>query len=143
MDVNDGACAGDVTPKQTWEMMKQNLKASLLDVRTPAEWAYVGIPDLSSLARHPMLVSWILFPTMEPNPDFVNQISGMEVDPEQDLLILCRSGHRSKSAAIALTAAGFSACYNISYGFEGDKDQAGHRGTINGWKVDALPWTQG
>jgi rhodanese-related sulfurtransferase len=143
MDVIDGACAGDITPKQTWEMMNQNLKASLLDVRTPAEWTYVGIPDLSSLARQPILVPWILFPTMEPNPDFVNQISGMEVDPEQDLLILCRSGQRSKSAAIALTAAGFSACYNISYGFEGDKDQAGHRGTINGWKVDALPWTQG
>jgi rhodanese-related sulfurtransferase len=143
MDVNDGACAGDITPKQTWEMMNQNLKASLLDVRTPAEWTYVGIPDLSSLARQPILVPWILFPTMEPNPDFVNQISGMEVDPEQDLLVLCRSGQRSKSAAIALTAAGFSACYNISYGFEGDKDQAGHRGTINGWKVDALPWTQG
>jgi len=141
--VNDGACAGDITPKQTWEMMNQNLKASLLDVRTPAEWTYVGIPDLSSLARQPILVPWILFPTMEPNPDFVNQISGMEVDPEQDLLVLCRSGQRSKSAAIALTAAGFSACYNISYGFEGDKDQAGHRGTINGWKVDALPWTQG
>ena len=141
--MNDGACAGDITPKQTWEMMNQNLKASLLDVRTPAEWTYVGIPDLSSLARQPILVPWILFPTMEPNPDFVNQISGMEVDPEQDLLILCRSGQRSKSAAIALTAAGFSACYNISYGFEGDKDQAGHRGTINGWKADALPWTQG
>ena len=141
--MNDGACAGDITPKQTWEMMNQNLKASLLDVRTPAEWTYVGIPDLSSLARQPILVPWILFPTMEPNPDFVNQISGMEVDPEQDLLVLCRSGQRSKSAAIALTAAGFSACYNISYGFEGDKDQAGHRGTINGWKVDALPWTQG
>ena len=143
MDVNDGACAGDITPKQTWEMMNQNLKASLLDVRTPAEWTYVGVPDLSSLARQPILVPWILFPTMEPNPDFVNQISGMEVDTEQDLLILCRSGQRSKSAAIALTAAGFSACYNISHGFEGDKDQAGHRGTINGWKVDALPWTQG
>ena len=143
MDVKDGACAGDVTPKQSWGMMNQNLKASLLDVRTPAEWIYVGVPDLSSLARQPILVPWILFPTMEPNPDFVNQISGMEVDPEQDLLILCRSGQRSKSAAIALTAAGFSACYNISYGFEGDKDQAGHRGTINGWKVDALPWTQG
>ena len=141
--MNDGACAGDITPKQTWEMMNQNLKASLLDVRTPAEWTYVGIPDLSSLARQPILVPWILFPTMEPNPDFVNQISGMEVDPGQDLLILCRSGQRSKSAAIALTAAGFSACYNISYGFEGDKDQAGHRGTLNGWKVDALPWTQG
>ena len=141
--MNDGTYAGDVTPKQTWEMMAGNSKASLLDVRTPAEWAYVGLPDLSSLSRQPMLVPWILFPTMQPNPDFVSQISETSVDLEQDLLILCRSGQRSKSAAIALTAAGFLGCYNISYGFEGDKDPAGHRGTINGWKVDALPWAQG
>lgn len=141
--MNEGTYAGDVTPKQTWDMMAGNSKASLLDVRTPAEWAYVGLPDLSSLGRQPMQVPWILFPTMQPNPDFVSQIQETGVDPEQDLLILCRSGQRSKSAAIALTAAGFSSCYNISCGFEGDKDPAGHRGTINGWKVDALPWAQG
>jgi rhodanese-related sulfurtransferase len=58
-------------------------------------------------------------------------------------MFLCRSGVRSRDAAIAMTAAGFKACYNVASGFEGDKDAAGHRGTVSGWKVDGLPWMQG
>ncbi len=141
--MNDGTYAGDVTPIQTWEMLEKNPKAALLDVRTPAEWSYVGLPDLSALSRQPLLVPWLLFPSQQINPDFLSQVSETGVDPEQELLIICRSGVRSKSAAIALTGAGFSICYNIAYGFEGDKDSVGHRGTINGWKVDRLPWGQG
>lgn len=138
-----GIYAGDVTPTQSWEMMNANPKAAILDVRTPAEWSYVGLPDLSTLGRQPILVPWLNFPSMKPNPGFFTQFAQTGVDPEQDLLILCRSGVRSKAAAIALTAAGFSVCYNIAYGFEGDKNPAGHRGTINGWKVETLPWVQG
>jgi rhodanese-related sulfurtransferase len=141
--VTDGNYAGDITPRQTWEMMDANPKAALLDVRTPAEWTYVGLPDLSSLGRQPLLVPWIEFPSMQPNPDFLRQVNETGVDPDQELLIICRSGVRSKSAAIALTEIGFATCYNIAYGFEGDKDPAGHRGTVNGWKVDNLPWGQG
>lgn len=141
--MNEGPYAGDVTPKQTWEMLAENPKSTLLDVRTPAEWTYVGLPDLTSLDRKPVLVPWILFPSMQANPDFLRQVSETGIDPDQDVLIICRSGVRSKSAAIALTEAGFKTCYNIAYGFEGDKDPAGHRGTVNGWKVDQLPWGQG
>ena len=141
--MNEGTYAGDIGPAQAWEMMLGNIKISLLDVRTPAEWAYVGLPDLSALHRQPLLVPWLMFPSMQINADFLHQVSETGVDPEQDLLILCRSGVRSKAAAIALTQAGFSTCYNIAYGFEGDKDDVGHRGTVNGWKVDALPWGQG
>jgi len=141
--VNEGAYAGDIGPKQSWQVMADNTRAGLLDVRTPAEWAYVGLPDLSALARQPLLVPWLVFPSMQINADFLTQVSETGVDPTQDLVILCRSGQRSKAAAIALTTAGFSTCYNIAYGFEGDKDPAGHRGTINGWKVDSLPWVQG
>lgn len=141
--MTEGIYAGNVTPKQTWEILQGNPGASLLDVRTPAEWAYVGLPDLTVLARQPVLVPWLMFPSMQINPDFLRQVSETPIDPEQDLLIICRSGQRSKSAAIALTANGFSTCYNVAYGFEGDKDPTGHRGTINGWKVDSLPWVQG
>ncbi|MBL6933335.1 MAG: rhodanese-like domain-containing protein [Rhodospirillales bacterium] len=123
--------------------MVENPKAALLDVRTPAEWAYVGLPDLSALGRQPLLVPWLMFPSMQLNPDFLNQVRDTGIDPQQDLLIICRSGVRSKSAAIALSEIGFKTCYNIAYGFEGDKDPGGHRGTINGWKVDGLPWGQG
>ena len=141
--MNDGTYAGDLTPGQTWQILKNKPKISLLDVRTTAEWAYVGLPDLTSLGHEPVLVSWILFPEMQKNPGFVEQVLGSKVDPREELLIMCRSGQRSKSAAKALSAAGFEACYNILFGFEGDKNSNGHRGTINGWKVENLPWLQG
>lgn len=141
--MSDGIYAGDITPSETWALMKDNPKAQLLDVRTPAEWAYVGLPDISALGRQPLLVPWLMFPGMKINEDFLRQVTETNVDPVEDLLIICRSGQRSKSAAITLTAAGFNTCYNVAYGFEGDKDPAGHRGTINGWKVEGLPWMQG
>ena len=141
--MNDTTYAGDVMPKQAWEMLSSDPSAGLLDVRTPAEWAYVGIPDTASLDRQPLLVPWMLFPGMQINADFVHQVVETGVNKDADLLIICRSGQRSQSAAIALTAAGFRTCYNISYGFEGDKDATHHRGTVNGWKVDGLPWVQG
>ena len=42
-----------------------------------------------------------------------------------------------------MTQQGFTACYNIASGFEGDSDPTRHRGTVSGWKVDGLPWVQG
>jgi len=141
--MDQGTYAGDVSPKQAWQMLSDDGAAGLLDVRTPAEWAYVGLPDMASLNRQPVLVPWMLFPGMKINADFVRQVEETGIDKNSDLLILCRSGQRSQSAAIALTAAGFKACFNISYGFEGDKDATHHRGTVNGWKIDGLPWVQG
>jgi len=58
------------------------------------------------------------------------------------LLFLCRSGVRSRAAAIAMTAAGYSRAYNIAQGFEGDPDAERHRGNKNGWKASGLPWKQ-
>ena len=65
------------------------------------------------------------------------------IDRDAPLLFLCRSGVRSKAAAIAMTQQGFTACYNIANGFEGDSDPTRHRGTVSGWKVEGLPWVQG
>jgi rhodanese-related sulfurtransferase len=59
------------------------------------------------------------------------------------LLMLCRSGARSRAAAIALTRAGFKRAYNVAGGFEGNVDHGGHRGNVNGWKAANLPWRQG
>ena len=79
---------------------------------------------------------------MAVNPVFVEQVQNVAPDPSAPLLFLCRSGQRSQVAAAALTAAGHSACYNVLEGFEGGKDDAGHRGTVGGWKVRGLPWKQ-
>jgi rhodanese-related sulfurtransferase len=135
--------AGDIMPTQAWDMLAKNPKAVLVDVRTDAEFSYVGNPDLSHLGKQALRVYWKVFPTMNLNPDFVAEVEKSGVAKDTPLLFLCRSGVRSRDAAIAMTAAGFKECYNVAGGFEGDKDATGHRGTINGWKVDGLPWEQG
>lgn len=132
----------DMTPADSWALLAEQPNAVLIDVRTDAEWAYVGIPDLSSINKETALVAWQEFPQMEVNPNFVDQVRGYAPDPSQPILFLCRSGVRSKSAADALTAAGYENCYNVLEGFEGDKDVNGHRGTIGGWKFRDLPWKQ-
>jgi rhodanese-related sulfurtransferase len=135
--------AGDITPLETWQRLASTPETRLLDVRTPAEWAYVGLPDLTALGKQTLLVPWMLFPAMQVNTDFVRQVSDLNVDKDADLFIICRSGQRSAFAATTLTGAGFKACYNVAYGFEGDKDASGHRGSVNGWKFDGLSWIQG
>jgi len=134
--------AGDLTPQQTWDMLSGIPKAVMIDVRTEAEFAYVGNPDLSNLGKEIRQVCWKVFPAMDLNPDFVAQ-AGVGADKDTPMLFLCRSGVRSMHAADAMTAAGYTKCYNITGGFEGDKNPQGHRVGVNGWKVDGLPWIQG
>jgi rhodanese-related sulfurtransferase len=135
--------AGDVDPAAAWRALSEDPSACLVDVRTNAEWSFVGVPDLGALGKRIVCVSWKLFPDNADNPEFVEQVRAMGVAPEQPVYLICRSGQRSMYAAIALTAAGFATCYNVAQGFEGDKDGAGHRGTVGGWKIAGLPWQQG
>jgi len=135
--------AGDVTSVEAMEILKSDDRAVLLDVRTDAEWNFVGRPDLASLGRDPVLISWQTFPGMAPNGGFVEAVRQAIAEKDAPVLILCRSGQRSRSAAIALTEAGFADCRNISDGFEGPKDDAGHRNTVSGWRASGLPWQQG
>jgi rhodanese-related sulfurtransferase len=134
--------SGDVTVRQVWEALEQDETAVLIDVRTKAEWAFVGTCDLSELGKSSLLVSWQNFPQMEVNSGFADTIIGQEITKDSPLYFLCRSGVRSKAAASAMTAAGYEKCFNILGGFEGDRDDAGHRGFDNGWKASGLPWTQ-
>lgn len=134
--------AGDVSPKQAYEAIKRDAKAALVDVRTQAEWSFVGLPDLRDAGRQPVLVEWQTFPSMARNPDFAADVARAGIGKGQPLYFICRSGARSRSAAIAMTAAGFGPCYNIAGGFEGNRDPEGHRGTVEGWKAAGCPWRQ-
>ena len=80
---------------------------------------------------------------MEQNGQFVDQVAAQGGQTNAPVLLLCRSGVRSRNAAVALTASGFQRAYNISGGFEGPHDHDGHRGKTAGWKADDLPWKQG
>ncbi len=103
-----GQYAGDVTSQEACEVLERDPKAVLLDVRTDAEWSYVGLPDLSVLEKSTLRVSWQHYPEQTLNPDFVADVAGHGVASDQPLLIICRSGVRSRNAAIALTARGYS-----------------------------------
>jgi rhodanese-related sulfurtransferase len=134
--------AGDISPDTAWEILTDDPSAVLIDVRTDAEWKYVGVPDLRDLEKQPLFISWKVFPHMSVNEAFSDNVAEAGISQDDTLLLLCRSGQRSADAATALTARGFLRCYNIAGGFEGDKDHNGQRGTIGGWKARGLPWLQ-
>jgi rhodanese-related sulfurtransferase len=94
-------------------------------------------------------VAWAEHPAWRPNPQqFVTQAKaalaklGGTAPEVRPILAICRSGARSLAAAQALAAAGFTELYNVAEGFEGDRDEDGHRNTINGWRQRGLPWIQ-
>ena len=132
----------DVAPQQTWEALAANPDAQLVDVRTDAEWTYVGLPDLGSLDRQVLLIMWQAFPSGAPNPNFLRQLEASGLTPDHDIYFICRSGARSLAAAEAARSIGFNRVYNVSDGFEGPPDAQGHRGGVAGWKASGLPWRQ-
>jgi rhodanese-related sulfurtransferase len=138
--------AGDLPVTEAWNLLNSDPRAQLIDVRTVAELSYVGVPDLAALGRQLIAVEWQRFPDMAVNPDFAAEtnaaLARAGVAPDAPLLFLCRSGVRSRAAAIAMTQAGFSRAYNLAGGFEGDLDAERHRGGKNGWKAAGLRWRQ-
>ncbi|MFQ5958839.1 MAG: rhodanese-like domain-containing protein [Alphaproteobacteria bacterium] len=139
----DAGYAGDVTPEEAWHLLKEDPAAVLVDVRTQPEWAFVGIPDLSEAGKQPVLVSWQMFPAMNVNPNFAAELATRGVTADRSVIFICRSGNRSADAARAMTAKGFTRCFNLAEGFEGSLDGERHRGTAGGWKAKGLPWVQG
>lgn len=140
--MGDHGYAGDKTPREAWEMLSEVPNCALVDVRTCAEWAFVGVPDLKSLDKEPCLAEWLEFPQMTNNSNFVTAVQQHVSERDAPVLFICRSGQRSIAAAIAATNAGYKRCYNVLEGFEGDKNTDGHRGMTGGWKVSRLPWIQ-
>lgn len=142
----EGSYAGNVNSQEAFDALSSEQNAVLVDVRTQAEWAFVGVPDLRSIGKETLLIEWQSFPSSGPNPEFATTVSDQLVKKGLDLgapiYFLCRSGARSQAAAIALTQAGYTKCFNVSDGFEGPLDAESHRGTQSGWKAAGLPWTQ-
>ena len=125
--------AGDVTPQQAWQWVQAG-QAVLVDVRSDAEREWVGyVPGAAAVA-------WKQWPGMAMNADFDAQMRAVVPEGGRAVL-LCRSGVRSIATAKRATELGLQA-YNILEGFEGDRDEAGHRGHKGGWKLRGLPWQQ-
>jgi rhodanese-related sulfurtransferase len=128
--------AGAVTPDEAFQLLQGDAKVLLIDVRTNAERDWVGQVKINPGQLH--AIQWNLYPTLK-NPDFLSELATIATK-ETNLLFLCRTGGRSASAAQLATEQGYKHCYNILEGFEGDKDQQGHRKTVNGWCYAGLPW---
>ncbi len=129
--------SGAVTPTEASALLAAVKGATLIDVRTRAEWDYVGRVPGS------ILVEWNTYPQGSRNPAFLEQLRAAAADADAPVLFLCRSGQRSDQAARAALAAGYARAFNVLEGFEGDKDASGQRGHVNGWRKAGLPWTQG
>jgi rhodanese-related sulfurtransferase len=129
------AYEGALLPQEAYEVLQGAPGARLVDVRTRAEWDWVGrIPGAVE-------IEFLTYPGSRPNPAFLAQLE-QQVDKEALVLFICRSGGRSHHAAELAMQAGYTQCYNVLEGFEGDKDTAGHRNTKGGWRARGLPWTQ-
>lgn len=134
--------AGDITPTDAYAALERDEDAVLVDVRTQAEWTYVGLPDLTDLGKQVVTIEWQTFPGGHRNEAFLGQLQGAGVGPGAPIYFLCRSGVRSLAAAELATARGLGPAYNVSDGFEGPPGANGHR-SVAGWKAAGLPWRQG
>lgn len=147
MALGSDAVVEDVSVLDVWKQLEANKKAQLVDVRTRPEWAFVGVPDISELGRRVLMIEWQTFPDSRVDPAFEDrlkkQINEAGVEKDADLFFICRSGGRSRMAAEAMAAAGYSRCHNVAEGFEGPLDADRHRGNLAGWKSAGLAWVQG
>ena len=138
--------AGDILAVDAYALLSTDKSSMLIDVRTQAEWAYVGTPDLTALDKTALFLEWQTYPSMQVDGQFAARLETMlesaGFDRGASLLFLCRSGARSRAAAIAMTNAGWGPCFNVSDGFEGQLDQLSRRRSVNGWKTGGLPWIQ-
>ncbi len=129
------AYQGALTPSEAYQLLQLAPGTKLVDVRTRAELDWVGrIADAVE-------IEWMTYPGMKANPHFLAHLE-QQVEKEALVLFICRSGARSHAAAAAATQLGYTTCYNVLEGFEGDPDAAKQRNSKNGWRVAKLPWQQ-
>jgi len=131
----------NLLPKMAVERLQNNPQALFVDVRSKAEYKYVGYPENS------ILIPWIDDPDWEPNPEAFSEAVMQELDGRENLsdteiILICRSGFRSNEALKCLENKGFTQVSHVASGFEGDLDENDHRGNLNGWRHDGMPWSQ-
>jgi len=127
----------NLMPKQAWAQLQEKPDTLFVDVRMEIEYLYVGHPP------GVVNIPWYEYPQMSPQPmAFTEQVKREAGREDRPVLLICRSGKRTVDAGLALEAAGFSDVAHVVHGFEGELDDRFHRGTLNGWRFDQLPWEQ-
>jgi rhodanese-related sulfurtransferase len=127
--------AGAILPTEAYALTQRLPAAKLVDVRSRAELEWVGrVPGC-------IAVEWNSWPGGNRNLNFLAELES-QINLQDVVMFLCRSGVRSHHAAMAAARAGYLNAYNVLQGFEGDKDSSGQRNKIGGWRAAGLPWTQ-
>ena len=132
-----------LSPKAAWDLIQEDPRALLIDIRSSMEFLFVGHP-VGAVHIH-----WIDEPDWDINPHFTADIrklmlGGVVCDTEEGcapILLICRSGKRSKEAGEQLLKDGLKRVYHIDEGFEGELNDHHQRSTINGWRFHGLPWS--
>ena len=130
----------ELTPPETYAELANDDDAILVDCRSPAEWHFTGMPDLSTIGKTVVLAA-VADEAGRPNPQFVDEVKAVTT-PASNVFVLCRVGGRSANACRILAEAGFTALTNVAEGFEGRADGNGHRNSVEGWRFHGLPWRQ-
>lgn len=133
-----------LSPKQAWQLIQDDSRAVLVDIRSTMEFLFVGHP------KGAVHVAWIDEPDWDINPDFATEIrklmlGGLSCSADEGcapVILICRSGKRSLEAGRALISAGVRNVMHVEEGFEGDLDENHHRGSVGGWRYHQLPWEQ-
>ena len=137
----------DVPVEEVWARLEGDPASMLVDVRTRAEWAFVGLPDLEKIGKRVLTVEWQTSPESRIDVAFPERLKTVldaaGAGHDTVLFFICRSGGRSRMAAEAMANAGYRRCWNVADGFEGPLDADRHRGRIAGWKAAGLAWVQG
>jgi rhodanese-related sulfurtransferase len=89
---------GDLPPAEVFDRLKKNANAVLIDVRTQPEWTFVGLPQVDRLVK----VAWQVYPMMDVNANFVDEVKARGLSPDTEIFLICRSGARSASAALSM-----------------------------------------
>ena len=132
-----------LTPQQAARMVEEDPRALLVDIRSSMEFLFVGHPVG---AVH---LAWIDEPDWDVSPHFVADVRKLVLggvasgsEPGAPVILICRSGKRSKEAGKKLLEAGFQSVWHIDEGFEGELDAHHRRSTVGGWRFRGLPWEQ-
>ena len=145
------SCIGEIDPTGAYNKLVSCSKSFLIDVRSQAEWNFVGFPNSVKMQNDVVFCEWASYPKMTKNPTFLEELlSKIYFRNVKNLYFLCRSGARSFQAAsevkslILHSYQEFSeiSLFNVTHGFEGDLSEDSKRGKLNGWKCSNLPWRQ-
>ena len=136
----------NINSKEAFDLLREDKNAVLIYVRTKKEHLAVGIPDLLSIGKETVIIEWKNSIFSGSGKRFLNDFNeNLSFDQKAKYIFICRSGIRSKFAALTVEESFFSGnynnmCFNVEDGFEGLAQPLGYPQKPTGWKNLGLPW---